>query len=119
VDKSVSKTYRSGYQVRLKFIVSQDYRDVALLKLLRDYLNCGDVNIDSRGMSSLTIRKNSDVTSFIIPFFAKYPLHDSKFADYTDFCEVAKIIDSKAHLTEEGLKRIDQIRSGMNRGRFS
>ena len=119
VDKSVSKTYRSGYQVRLKFIVSQDYRDVALLKLLRDYLNCGDVNIDSKGMSRLTIRKNSDITSFIIPFFAKYPLHGSKFADYTDFCEVAKIIDSKAHLTEEGLKRIDQIRSGMNRGRFS
>lgn len=119
VEKSVSKTHRSGYQVRLKFIISQDTRDVALLSLLKDYFNCGDVNVDYRGMSQLIIRKNSDITSIIIPFLAKYNLHGTKYADYLDFCKVAKFMDSKFHLTEEGLKQIDRIKSGMNRGRFS
>lgn len=39
-------------------------------------------------------------------------------ADYKDFCKVSQIIQSKAHLTKEGLDRIDQIKSGMNRGRI-
>ena len=38
--------------------------------------------------------------------------------DYLDLCKASKIIDSKAHLTEEGLKQIDLRRSGMDRGRF-
>lgn len=119
MEKSVSKTHRSGYQVRLKFIISQDTRDLALLNLLKHYFNCGDVNVDYRGMSQLIIRKNSDITSIIIPFFAKYTLHGTKYADYLDFCEVAKFMDSKLHLTEKGLKQIDLIKSGMNRGRIS
>ena len=117
VDKSLSKTHKSGYQVRLKFIISQKSKDTALLILLKDYFNCGNVCVDSRGMSHIIVRKNSDITSIIIPFFAKYPLHGTKYADYLDFCKVAKIIDSKAHLTSEGIEQIDQIKSGMNRGR--
>lgn len=117
VDKSLSKTHKSGYQVRLKFIISQNSRDTGLLVLIKDYFNCGYVSEDSRGMSHIFVRKNSDITSFIIPFFAKYPLHGAKYADYLDFCKVAKIIDSKAHLTDKGVEQIDQIKSGMNRGR--
>jgi hypothetical protein len=118
VEKSVSKTYRSGYQVRLKFIISQDVRDVALLNSFKNYLNCGDVITDSRGLSQFIVRKKSDITFNILPFFAKYPLHGSKLADYNDFCEVAKIMDSNAHLTKEGLEQIDLIKSGMNKGRL-
>lgn len=118
VEKCVSKTYRSGYQVRLKFIISQDVRDVALLNSLKNYLNCGDVITDSRGLSQFIVRKKSDITLNILPFFAKYPLHGSKLADYEDFCEVAKIIDTKAHLTKEGLDQISKIKAGMNRGRI-
>lgn len=115
----MSNTYKSGYQIRLKFIISQDFRDVTLLNLLKDYLNCGNVKIDSRGLSQLILRKHSDIITFIIPFFAKYTLHSVKYMDYLDFCKASKIIDRKVHLREEGLKQIDQIRFGMNRGRFS
>ena len=104
--------------MRLKFIISQDVRDVALLNSLKNYLNCGDVITDSRGLSQFIVRKKSDITLNILPFFAKYPLHGSKLADYEDFCEVAKIIDTKAHLTKEGLDQISKIKAGMNRGRI-
>lgn len=119
VEKSLSKTYRSGYQVRLKFIISQDVRDVALLNSIKNYLNCGGVITDSRGLSQFIVRKKSDITFNILSFFAKYPLHSSKLADYMDFCVVAKIMDSDAHLTKEGLEQINLIKSGMNKGRFA
>ena len=119
VEKSASKTYKSGYQIRLKFIISQDVRDVALLNSFINYLNCGSVITDSRGLSQFIVRKKSDITLNIIPFFAKYPLHGSKWADYNDFCEIANIMDSNAHLTKEGLEQIDLLKSGMNKGRFN
>jgi hypothetical protein len=37
-----------------------------------------------------------------------------KIKDFEDFSEVVKLIESKAHLTEEGLEKINEIRSGMN-----
>jgi hypothetical protein len=118
VEKSVSKTYKSGYQIRLKFIISQDVRDFALLNSFIDYLNCGNVFTYSRGLSQYIVRKKSDIVLKIIPFFAKYPLHSSKLADYNDFCKAEKIIETKAHLTSEGLAQIDNIRLGMNKGRI-
>ncbi len=118
VEKSVSKTNKSGYLIRLKVILSQNVRDVALLNSIKNYVNCGEVIIDSRGLSHFIVRKKSDIANTILPFFAKYPLHSSKLADYNDFCLVAKIIDSKAHLTNEGLEQIDRIKRGMNRGRL-
>lgn len=115
VEKSVSKTYKSGYQIRLKFIISQDVRDVTLLNSFIDYFNCGNVLTDSKGMSRFIVRKKSDIALKIIPFFVKYSLHSSKLADYNDFCKAEKIVE--AHLNKEGLAQIDSIRSGMNRGR--
>lgn len=54
----------------------------------------------------------------MIPFFDKYPIVGAKRQDYLDFCKVAELMRSKAHLTSSGLEQIKQIKSGMNRGRF-
>jgi hypothetical protein len=100
--------------VRLKFIISQSARDARLVNLLKDYFGCGDVILDYRDMSYYVIRKNSDISNKLLPFFAEYPLQSYKLADYVDFCEVANLIKIKAHLTREGLERISQIKSGIN-----
>lgn len=68
VEKSVSKTYKSGYQIRLKFI-SQNSRDVALLNSIKNYVNCGKVITDSRGLSHFIVRKKSEIVNTILPFF--------------------------------------------------
>lgn len=49
-----------------------------------------------------------------IPFFQKYPLQGIKALDFQCFCEVSKIMESKGHLTDEGLKKIKSLKSGMN-----
>jgi hypothetical protein len=64
------------------------------------------------------VTKFSDLESKIIPFFAKYPLHGAKLADYVDFVKVAQLIKDKSHLTTEGLNPILKIKSGMNTGRL-
>ncbi len=53
----------------------------------------------------------------IIPFLDNYPLLGAKRQDYFDFCKVASLMKTKAHLTNEGLEQIKQIKSGMNSAR--
>ncbi len=88
------------------------------MHLLIDYFKCGEVNEDSNGMRALIVRKFSDINTIIIPFFVKYALHSSIYADYLDYCKVANIMESKTHLTKEGLEEIDRIKSSMNKNRF-
>ena len=59
VEKSVSKTSKSGYLIRLKVILSKNVRDVALLNSIKNYVNCGEVIIDYRGLSYFIVRKKN------------------------------------------------------------
>ena len=54
--------------------------------------------------------------SKIIKHFDAYPLITQKQADYLLFKEVFNLINRKEHLTMEGLKKIIEIKSSMNRG---
>lgn len=47
----------------------------------------------------------------------KYPLQSKKILDFQDFLEVVKLLDSKQHLTLEGLNKIRVIKNGMNNSR--
>ncbi len=58
----------------------------------------------------------SDINK-IISIFDKYPLQGTKLLDYLDFCKIAKLMNAKAHLTEEGLAEIRKIKAKMNTGR--
>lgn len=98
--------------------MSQHSRDKLLLSSLVQYFNCGVISLDSRNpVNSFTVSRFSDITDKILPFLAKYPLQGSKSSDYIDFCLIAGLIKDKAHLTQEGVKHISQIKAGMNKER--
>jgi hypothetical protein len=40
-----------------------------------------------------------------------------KYKDFEAFCKVVEFIQNKAHLTQEGIYKIRQIKASMNRGR--
>jgi hypothetical protein len=52
----------------------------------------------------------------IIPFFQKFSLLCSKNKEFIDFFRVLFLVKSKSHLTEQGLNKILEIKSGMNKG---
>jgi hypothetical protein len=81
---------------------------------------CGKVyQASGYNTCSLTVVKYSDITNLIIPFFEKYPVLGVKQKDFADWCKVANLMKEGSHLTEEGLKLIQSLKKGMNRGRSS
>jgi len=114
-----SKT-KVGKQVVLMFSISQHSRDASLLHAICDFLGCGDYYArTNREEGNFTVAKFSDIELKIIPFFKHYPVLGVKSLDFSDFCEVVDIIKVKEHLTEEGLAKIEKIKSGMNTKRVS
>jgi hypothetical protein len=80
-----SKSHKIDYQVQLRFRVSQNERDIQLIKLLIKYLGSGIIEINNKtSVVCLSISKISIITKIIIPFFKKYPLLGVKYLDYLD-----------------------------------
>ena len=109
-------TTKIGFQVKLVYQLSQHKRDEKLLKLLIEYLDCGNIYKNGDAFD-FRVSKLSDILNKIIPFFKKYPILGMKALDFADWCKVAELMKNNMHLTAEGLEKIRKIKAGMNRGR--
>ncbi|UYZ01842.1 LAGLIDADG family homing endonuclease (plasmid) [Peribacillus frigoritolerans] len=109
---------QNNTNVSLRFSLTQHTKDEELLKDIVTYLNCGRYyKSPTRDEGQYLITVFSDINDKLIPFLNEYPLLGTKKDDYIDFAEIAELIKSKAHLTNEGLEKINIIKSNMNRKR--
>ena len=113
-----SQASKLGETVWLKFILTQHSRDENLLRIFIEIFECGKfITKNTKEYGEFIVEKYSDIRDKIIPFFEKYPLYGFKKANYLDFKKVSELMQNKAHLTLEGLEKIKQIKSGMNKNR--
>jgi len=118
IRKFKNSTLRHGYQYSLTFELSQHFRDIELFKSIKDYLDCGKVIKEiNRDSCRFFVTDYKDNQNKIIPIFQMYSMLGFKQLDFQDFCKGAEIIASKGHLTEEGIKKLDGLRGGMNERR--
>jgi hypothetical protein len=110
-----SPTTKLGKSVVLKFHIVQHSRDIELMKMLISTLGCGKIELMLQQTAVYFVVTNfKDILEKIIPFFDEYPIKGIKALDYSDFKEVANLIQNKEHLTEQGLLKIQSIKSNMN-----
>ena len=113
-----SSKNKTGYQVSLRFRISQHNKDIKLMELLIKYFGSGIIEQNSKDqVVNLTISKFSEITKIIIPFFEINSLFGIKQLDYLDWCKIASLMKEGSHLKLEGLEIIRTIKAGMNKGR--
>lgn len=104
--------------VSLSFKVSQHLRDELLLRSFIAFFGCGLFNYHSgkskNGSGVFIVRKFADISEKIVPFFKEHMIEGIKREDFEDWYKVVELVRSKAHLTEDGVKKIREIKSGMN-----
>nr|YP_010164135.1 LAGLIDADG endonuclease [Metarhizium album]QRK27500.1 LAGLIDADG endonuclease [Metarhizium album] len=104
-----SPANKLGYQVGLRFQITQHSKDKLLMENIINYLQCGYLSVRN-DILDFHVTKFSDIVERIIPFFNKYPLLGVKQRDFENFKSVASIISDKKHLTEEGISKIKEIK---------
>ena len=70
-----NKNFKTGFQVQLKFIISQHARDEQLMKSLIKYFECGYTDKDKTrpNVVNFIVTMIADITKKIIPLFQKTP----------------------------------------------
>ena len=107
---------RIGWQVLPEFRVVQHERDVALLEQLRQFFGCGQITTNHGDRKELRIRGVKELSERVVPFFQAHPLRTVKRSSFDCFAEVIALMKAGTHLTPEGLSKIRQLVSRMNRG---
>lgn len=88
------------------------------MELIKNYLGAGRLEkYPGKPLLYLVITKISEINQIAIPFFNEYPIIGIKHLDYLDWCRVANLIETGAHLTNEGLAEIRKIKNGINTSR--
>ena len=108
---------KAGYQVLPEFTVVQHARDVQVLYALKAFFNCGVVRRNHGERMAYRVRSAQHLWERIVPFFEKHPLKSKKRLDFLKFRRILLLMQRGEHLTAEGIERIRQIASKMNRGR--
>lgn len=105
--------------VSLRFSITQHIKDEILLNNIVVYLNCGRYYKSStRNEGQYLVTVFSDINDKIIPLLKEYPLLGIKKEDFLDFIQVAEIIKSRDHLTEQGIEKIITLKNNMNTRRI-
>jgi hypothetical protein len=108
-------TMKIGYQVLPEFRIVQHKKDIKLLHALKSFFKSGVVRVNHDDRFELRIRKMEALEKTVIPFFKTNQLQTQKRFDFLKFSEVVRLMNDGAHLNVDGIIRIIDVASGMNR----
>lgn len=113
-----------GWSVKPLFAIELHGKDIGLLKQIQEFFglfcrrqNTGNIIISSRnGHAIYSIKSAKIIYSTLLPHFIKYPLNTQKSADFMLFKTIVELINTKEHLTINGLSKIVSLRASLNKG---
>lgn len=109
------RDYSQPWKVSLCFNMSQ--RDKVILTLFKRHLKCGTLRNRKDGVWYYEVNNYRAITENVIPFFERFGfLSAKKKRDFAKFKQIARLIGGGEHLKREGIKRLLEIRKGMNDG---
>jgi len=115
------KNNRAKYKINigLSFRISMLNNEIELFSKVKDFFGCGNILFDDkRGtlIPAITfgIHDITSINNTVIPHFTKYPLRGTKYLDYLTFKKAVDFINSKKHLTKEGIDEIIEMSYSMN-----
>jgi len=106
-----------GYSITVTVEIKQLKNSENILYGIKSYFNEKGSITSHNYISRYKVSSISDIITYIIPHFDKYPLLSSKQLNYLDFKKAIKIIEEGEHLSIKGITDLKQIASEMNRNR--
>ena len=106
-----------SHQVLAFFQIELHTRETTLIYKIQEFFGgIGRINIPSkRDLSRFTVTKQQDLLKVIIPHFDAYALEGNKNKNYLIWREILMLVESKAHLTPEGLIQIKELKKELNK----
>lgn len=108
---------KTGWQVYPCFQIKLHSREKELLMKIKSFFNeVGTISFSNDNGVMYRIRKLDDIINIIIPHFNNYPLITKKHSDFIIFKKIIKLINKGQHLNKDGLIKIVNLKSSLNKG---
>lgn len=104
-------------KVSLRLSVTQKSHSAGALYELKEFFGCGIVIPSSKDCMRFVVQKKEDILKKIIPHFNNYPLLTSKALNFNTFKEASDIVSRGEHLNINGITKILELKSLMNKNR--
>ena len=120
-----NSTSSAGWQVQPQFSVVQGARSVHVLHELERFFECGSVVRNGRhdnhreDVYRFGVRRLTDLSKRIVPFFEANPLRTAKRDDFLVFAQIVDRMSRRDHRTVAGLESIAKLTETMNRRKRS
>jgi hypothetical protein len=115
VSFSQRKKMNLGVEVRPSFSVSQNKRNLSVLKSMHTYFKCGSIRYSRNDENYKYETRNVDeIIKHIIPHFERHPLKTTKEKDFEVFKEICMLIKSNHHRNSDGITKIINLAYTMN-----
>ena len=112
---SFRKKLKIGIETRPSFSVTLNQRDLALLKKVQSYFNCGGIRFSKSDRTyKFEVRSIQDIVKYILPHFNDYPLIGAKHLDFQKFKKICLLIYESKHLNKHFLIEIIEDAYSMN-----
>ena len=109
------KRFKLGYSLGAIFQIHLHSRDLAILERIKSYFGVGQIYVEKNGSIQYKVSSIKDIR-VIIDHFERYPLVTSKWADYVLFRQGVELMERKAHLSAEGIKKFVALKASINWG---
>jgi len=92
-------------------------RELPLLYKIQDFFGgVGNVQKSStRSLARYSVVGISDLVNNVLPHFTKFELIGSKQPNFIVWSKVLTLVNSKSHLTPEGLNQIKELKLNLNK----
>jgi hypothetical protein len=114
---SLNKNGNRLPEVRLMFEIELREDDEPILREIQRVLDCGNIYrleykryAKWRPHVKLKVSNFSDISQKIIPFFQRYPPQAKKRQQFEKFCLAAELIQTKQHLSANGIQQIRALK---------
>ncbi len=108
--------YAEGWKVAASFNISQ--KDRVILSWIKNILGCGSLRERLDGVVYYEVTNITTLYKKILPFFTRFNFISSrKKKNFSIFKQIVEVMFKQEHLTEEGLKKVLQLRELLNEGK--
>ena len=103
-------------QVRMFYNINLNNRELPLIIKIQEYFGgIGNISYyDKNNLVQYIIASNQSINETIVPQFDTYMFCGNKLTNYLIWKEILLLVNSKAHLTTEGLNTIIGLKSKLN-----
>lgn len=103
------------------FYIKMREDELPLLKKVRNFFGCGRISFqkeyraNQRDNYRYQISNLHELAVVIIPFFRGHALQSTpRKKDFDLFCRIVRLVGAKAHKTDSGIRKIQQLKSLMH-----